>query len=486
VAAEEEEAAMAERRQDLFTLFRNAASLDRPQAYAFVGARLSAALQGGGAAWQDVEVSVSLLYQLGEGAPEADIKPGSGVLAQLAAGAMQVRRCLRRRRWPAWQAAGGGQELSQGWGLGTAGAHPADPWHTGTPLPYLQRTPAQACALVSPRLTPPPPPHTHTHPPTQAEVPAAQHRLVALALLETYVRYARVAAAGGGPALAALAARFLGERGMGHPCEAVARRAAYLFCRLAKQLRSGLRPLLPDILASMQRHLAAIAATPSQEAPAPKSSGVAGGRGGAGVSLLTAVDDRLYAFEAAGLLLGQEEVEAAQQHAWLAALLQPLVAQMEAGTAAAAAGSGGPPPGAPPPALLVQQALEAATRVARGFSLKLCTERPELGALLLGALRAAAAAPRALPAHKPLRARFISFLHRLVECLGDRWGWDRMGGGGQRRGCSLWGRAASPKVALAAPPQCRPPPSPPGCCPACPLPWRCCCTWGRTPPTWPT
>ena len=71
---------------------------------------------------------------------------------------------------------------------------------------------------------------------------------MALALLETYVRYSRVAAAGGQPALAAVAARFLGERGMGHPCEAVARRAAYLFCRLAKQLRGNQRPLVPEIL----------------------------------------------------------------------------------------------------------------------------------------------------------------------------------------------------------------------------------------------
>ena len=86
---------MADRRQDLFTLFRNAASLARPETYSFVGGRLSAALSGAagagaGAPWQDVELAVSLLYQLGEGAPEADVKPGSGVLAQLAAGIMQV------------------------------------------------------------------------------------------------------------------------------------------------------------------------------------------------------------------------------------------------------------------------------------------------------------------------------------------------------------------------------------------------------------
>lgn len=41
---------------------------------------------------------------------------------------------------------------------------------------------------------------------------------------------------------------FLDEHGMAHASDAVARRACYLFCRLAKALRSQLRPLLPDIL----------------------------------------------------------------------------------------------------------------------------------------------------------------------------------------------------------------------------------------------
>jgi hypothetical protein len=35
-----------------------------------------------------------------------------------------------------------------------------------------------------------------------------------------------------------------------------------------------------------------------------------------------------------------------------------------------------------------------------------------------GALTSAIAIPRQLPAHKQLRARFISFLHRMVESLG--------------------------------------------------------------------
>ena len=45
-----------------------------------------------------------------------------------------------------------------------------------------------------------------------------------------------------------MVARFLGASGMGHPSEDVARRAAYLFSRLSKQLRGPLRPLVPEIL----------------------------------------------------------------------------------------------------------------------------------------------------------------------------------------------------------------------------------------------
>ncbi len=170
--------------------------------------------------------------------------------------------------------------------------------------------------------------------------------------------------------------------------------------------------------------MAAIAATPTPEAPQTKSSGVTGGRGGAGQGLLGTVDDRLYAFEAAGLLVGQEDLPAAEQRAWVAGLLQPLVAQLEGNLAAAAAGGGAAAAaaaaaGAPPPALLVQQALEAVTRVGKGLNVKLCTEsRPELGALLVGVVQSAVAVPRALPSNKQLRARFISFLHRMVECLG--------------------------------------------------------------------
>ena len=54
--------------------------------------------------------------------------------------------------------------------------------------------------------------------PLQASLPCARHRLVALAVLETYVRYSRVLQHH--PAVIPLGlTTFLDERGMGHPSE---------------------------------------------------------------------------------------------------------------------------------------------------------------------------------------------------------------------------------------------------------------------------
>ncbi len=53
------------------------------------------------------------------------------------------------------------------------------------------------------------------------------------------------------------------------------------------------------------------------------------------------MDDRLYLFEAVGLLLGQEEVPAEQQAAMLTSLLQILMQQIEANLQPEAAGAQG-------------------------------------------------------------------------------------------------------------------------------------------------
>lgn len=107
LAAREEQWDMEERRKELLVLLKNAAKLAFPEALNFVASKLQAALstevssndlagftrnssQGktpdaapAGSRFQDTEVAVTLLYELGEGAPEESLKAGSGGLAQL-------------------------------------------------------------------------------------------------------------------------------------------------------------------------------------------------------------------------------------------------------------------------------------------------------------------------------------------------------------------------------------------------------------------
>lgn len=426
-AAQEEQAAVEEKRKELFTLFKNLAKIVFAEALAFVGSalgtvfarqdapwqvgcvaqlvvrrvRVSGCWRGGGTlcccsecplpytelqhaasrepkaarpcvtchvsqpCTQEVEVAVSLLYELGEGAPDDALKAEGGGLASLA-------------------------------------------------LALVQRGPPPA---------------------------VARHRLVALAHLECCVRYARVLQqqqAAIPPALAA----FLDARGMGHPADDVSTRACYLFSRLVKILRQNVRPYLPDVLASLEPHLQRIATTPLAAAA---GGGAAGGGGGAaamdGVQgsgkasapVNACVDDRLYVFDAVGLLLGQDDLAPEQQLQLLGSLLQPLLRQVEgslpalrAASAASAPGSGASVASAAAAAQasasaagLVLQSLEAINRLSKGFRTDVVTrQRPQLAGLFVRALEVAVAAPAAAPANKPLRARFISFVHRMVECLG--------------------------------------------------------------------
>jgi len=333
VAAEEEETAVSDRRQELFVLFKNTSKLVPEEAYSIVGRRLEAALPlaYSETTWQDAELAISLLFHLGEVGTEDALRLGTGQLAALAAGVIQ------------------------------------------------------------------------------AEVPASQHRLVALALLETCVRYAKVIAQQAGTLMEPAVGLFLGPRGLGHPSAAVPPRAAFLFCRLVKYLRQQLQPVAGNLLATLSPHLTAIAASPMTSPTEPgKAAGASSILGALGTGI-SAADDRLYAFEAAGWLIGVEALPDKQQLDWLLQVLQPLVAQIEANCVA------DPPLGA---VQLLQQAFDALTRASKGFALRLCTSRPEVGALLATPVAPALRALQRFPAHKPLRSKFMAYIHRLVECLG--------------------------------------------------------------------
>ena len=332
--ADAEEAA-AERRHELFSLLRAAASLDSGAAAAAASAALAAALApGAGAPFEAVEIAIATLFHLGEGAPEASMRLGAP--------------------------------------LGDA---------------------ARALARSS--------------------LPHARHRLVAASLLECHVRYAKAFQFHDEGALAAAAAAFVGASGGAHAHAPTAARAAYLFARFARALRQPLLAHLEGLLPAL----------------GPLLAGVVDGAGrvdtGAGAATATPLpsrpDDRLYLFEAAGVLLGQAELAPGPQLAALRGLVDPLLAAVASSLPAASDPSS---PAADAAAARTRAALDALARASRGFAPALVLRaRPALGAALAPAADAALAvligAAGSSQGARALRARAASLLHRLADCLGD-------------------------------------------------------------------
>jgi exportin-T len=337
-AAREEQFDIEEQRKELLSLFRNTARLAFPEALQFTAGKVQAVLAAAAAAgavgspvaaaasvglangvacspaaaegrgpsssrFQDTELAVTLVYELGEVAPEEAMKPGSGGLAQL------------------------------------------------------------VMMLLDP----------------SAPLPAGQHRLVVLAVLEACVRYSRLLQQQPA-ALLGVVGLFLGPRGIGHPSPTVATRAAYLLSRLVKTLRTNLRPYAGDIMQQLQPYLEIVATRPPPSSAAAVGTSRDAAVGRAPVTAAV-VDDRLYVFESVGLLLGQEELPAEQQLAALQQLLQPLMRQIEAnlGPAAAEAAAGGGNGGGSS-SWAILQSLEAIARLNKGFKYELCTRsRPQIG-----------------------------------------------------------------------------------------------------------
>jgi exportin-T len=153
-----------------------------------------------------------------------------------------------------------------------------------------------------------------------APLPHGAQRHVALALLELCVRYASALPQS---ALPSALGAFLDGRGIGHAtCTATSARAAYLLTRFAKTTRSWLAPLAPEALAALAPALRR-ALTPSASSESSRSAGP---------------DERLCAFEAAGLLLGVDEVPQDTAATCAHAVLGCIADAMQAALAAAAGG----------------------------------------------------------------------------------------------------------------------------------------------------
>jgi exportin-T len=92
------EEAVSSKRKDVFTLFKSIAKMCVSETTAFVAGRLEVVIANPQTGFQEVEIIVTLLYQLGEGASEEYTKPGCGVLGQMAAALMQAQLPHARHR----------------------------------------------------------------------------------------------------------------------------------------------------------------------------------------------------------------------------------------------------------------------------------------------------------------------------------------------------------------------------------------------------
>ena len=92
---------------------------------------------------------------------------------------------------------------------------------------------------------------------------------------------------------------------------------------------------------SLQRPGRLVASTITPQRPCRKSCNMTTGSHEPGKEWAVLAARRLYTFEAVGQLLGQEAVPADEQRACLAALLRPLVQQLEAAVAPANGAGGG-------------------------------------------------------------------------------------------------------------------------------------------------
>lgn len=221
-----------------------------------------------------------------------------------------------------------------------------------------------------------------------SSMPHAAHPRVATAALELVVRYWKAFPA---HALPAALTPFLDARGVMCPDAAAASRAAYLLTRFARAARPQLAPVAVDALAALL----------------PALRHVLSCRGS---------DARLCAFEAAGLLLGAEEVPPADASRCAAAVLGDIATAIEA---AAAAATG---PCAEEATERLAVALGALTALSKGFPPSQTRSPAGRGArpTLASALAAAfAVACRSLGAPAASMPRGTALLHRCCEALGD-------------------------------------------------------------------
>ena len=215
----------------------------------------------------------------------------------------------------------------------------------------------------------------------------ATHRLVATTFLDVCARYHLVVERFPETLLEPCLRAFLDERGTRHALPEVRRRACYLFCRFAKPLREKMAPNLAPVLAALEPTLAdaETADFTLRDAAASADENKNKGKGAGGAMATAGNDDRTYAFEAFGALVGAEEVPEEAQAAWLeAACARP---RRRVDECCAGAASDANDSARSLRAFQARHALVALQCVAKGFTLRVATQtRPRTGRILLEGL----------------------------------------------------------------------------------------------------
>ena len=198
---------------------------------------------------------------------------------------------------------------------------------------------------------------------------------------------------------------------MRHPNPEVSRRVCYLFCRFVKPLRGQIlsHGVLPSVMTALEPVLMD-AARPDASGACGNSSGGGTGGGTGGAMATAGNDDRLYVFEAFGLLLGIEDVPDDVRVRYLEAVFNQLRTAVETACQ---------PQNQDPTA--AQHAVVAMGNVAKGFTSRIATTTsPRVGEILGSGLDPALRCVQLWPRDGLTRQRVVAYFQRLVTTTGPR------------------------------------------------------------------
>ena len=407
--AREAEEELAEVRAEMMIVFRGANRVAPGLVRAVVRRALEEAfaLAGGSSGgtcyyrWQTAETALSALIQIGEGAADGAVRPGCAMdpspdgLASLAHFAVERHAAMGHAALAEAAAATGVGGLSNASPSNISGSNAAG---ANTASSYLA---------------------------------VATHRLVATTFLDVCARYHLVVERFPETLLEPCLRAFLDERGTRHALPEVRRRACYLFCRFAKPLREKMAPNLAPVLAALEPTLAdaETADFTLRDAAASADENKNKGKGAGGAMATAGNDDRTYAFEAFGALVGAEEVPEEAQAAWLEAACARLRRRVDE-CCAGAASDANDSNARSLRAFQARHALVALQCVAKGFTLRVATQtRPRTGRILLEGLGPALRCLGAFDGaggpgggggapDRATRRRVVALFQRLVSCVG--------------------------------------------------------------------